>query len=114
MAITTLTIYPAWGADLSEEPRVNEAVFGDGYSQRITQGINNIRGEIDAAWGPIGQTDADALVALFRTLNGVSPFQMQMPGDSMRKFITVGAWKKKFKDTGVFEVSVKLKQVFDA
>ncbi|HII3710072.1 TPA: phage tail protein [Pasteurella multocida] len=32
---------PQWGMEMKKKPRVNTLSFGDGYEQRIPQGINN-------------------------------------------------------------------------
>lgn len=36
----TFTYTPDWGAQLSVKPRVNRSQYGDGYEQRVADGIN--------------------------------------------------------------------------
>jgi len=43
--MTTFTFSPKYGAALSKEPRVKMAQFGDGYQQRVGDGINTIARE---------------------------------------------------------------------
>lgn len=37
----TFTFAPNWGMKLSREPKVKTLAFGDGYEQRLKQGLNH-------------------------------------------------------------------------
>ncbi len=37
----TFTFAPNWGMKLSKEPKVKTITFGDGYEQRLKQGLNH-------------------------------------------------------------------------
>ena len=39
--MTTLNYTPDWGAKKQNKPRANKIQFGDGYEQRITDGLNS-------------------------------------------------------------------------
>lgn len=83
-------VHPSEGSRTSERAHVAEASFGDGYVQRSAAGINSVRRtySLVCVGLPNGGADgADALVAFFRRLAGVTPFSFTPPDDG-----TAGRW----------------------
>jgi phage-related protein len=94
MPLDTLTI----SVDDSSPPhgennaRVLRTDFGDGYSQRAAQGINNV----DKIWNitsiPYSSSDAQTFDEFFRTHGGYTAFYWTPPGHSEPLKFTCSKW----------------------
>ncbi len=99
-------------SELTEKPRVLEAQFGDGYSQRTGDGINN-RAEVWAlTFAAQTVAERNAILAFLRARNGVEAFDWVSP------FGTYGKWVCKEwtgrPDTAVANsITATFTQVFD-
>ena len=61
------------------------AQYGDGYEQRLQDGINTRGLTVTAIWGALTHADADTIVAFFEARAGVEPFTYTMPPSSRRR-----------------------------
>jgi phage-related protein len=61
------------------KPKVLIASFGDGYEQRIADGINNLRQTFAVAFNNRTKDEIDDIVAFFDSKNGVSAFAYTYP-----------------------------------
>lgn len=76
----------------TSKPKVYRAAFGDGYEQRIAQGINNISESYSVSFVNREKTEIDDIVAFFDSLNGVTNFSFTIPDsnvDSVVKETTI-------------------------
>jgi len=67
------------GFSESPEPRVLKAQFGDGYEQRIVDGINNITRTWQMTFANRTKEDIDKLYKFFNTLAGVDTCKLTVP-----------------------------------
>lgn len=63
----------------SSKPRVLTAKFGDGYEQRLADGINNIEQTFTLAFNNRTDDDIDDIVAFFDDKKGVTSFDYTYP-----------------------------------
>ena len=63
----------------TQAPRVRTQKFGDGYEQRLTEGINNINDSFTLSFVNKPKLDADDLYAFFETQAGVTAFDFTYP-----------------------------------
>lgn len=63
----------------TSSPRVLKATFGDGYEQRIADGINNIQEEYSIAFNNRTKEEIDDITAFFASKNGVTSFDFTIP-----------------------------------
>lgn len=63
----------------NQTPRVRTQKFGDGYEQRLTEGINNINDSFTLSFVNKPKLDADDLYAFFEAQAGVSAFDFTYP-----------------------------------
>tara|TARA_B100000886_G_C20261706_1_gene423198 strand:- start:224 stop:607 length:384 start_codon:yes stop_codon:yes gene_type:complete len=68
------TIVPDKGLSKSNEPVVFVAEFGDGYQQRIANGINNLKQEFSVSFATREKAEIDDIVGFFESTNGVTAF----------------------------------------
>ena len=84
---------PPWGPkpgfNRGRDLAVKNNPFGDNYTQRIPQGINNtLMKSVQLEWELLSWTQATALETFLLNLNGVTPFTYILPPDvAARKFI---------------------------
>ena len=57
-------------------PKIHMADFGDGYTQRIADGINNLQQTMEVSFSTRPIAEIDHLVAFFESLGGVNKFEM--------------------------------------
>jgi len=60
-------------------PRVLMQSFGDGYEQRLVQGINNITEEYSVSFVNRAKAEADDIMAFFDTNGGATAFDFTIP-----------------------------------
>jgi phage-related protein len=77
---------PDAGATKSVEPRVLAIKFGDGYSQEMADGINNIVETWSISFSNRTRTVIQAVDDMFESLGGHSPFQWTTPEGKTKKF----------------------------
>ena len=68
------TIIPDKGMSRSNEPLVFVAEFGDGYQQRVANGINNLKQEFSVSFATREKAEIDDIVGFFESTNGVTAF----------------------------------------
>ena len=79
--IYTGTTYATPDKSMSKQsaPRVLVANFGDGYEQRIADGINTLNETYSLSFATRLKSDIDDIVAFFDTKHGVVPFNFTIP-----------------------------------
>jgi phage-related protein len=68
------TIVPDKGMTRSNEPVIFKAEFGDGYQQRIANGINNLKQEFSVSFATREKAEIDDIIGFFESTNGVTAF----------------------------------------
>src|SRR5690348_13475627 len=72
---------PSYTTRLTVKPRVLTAEFGDGYSQRSIDGINNNRQVWEVVWNNLLDSEMDNLRNFLDSLAGVGAFTWSPPKD---------------------------------
>ncbi len=75
------------------KPRVTRYDFGDGYTQRVTNGLNPIKEEYSAMWSYLTPTDKETLKNFFVGLGGVTAFLFKPPLETEYKKYTCTEWQ---------------------
>ena len=79
---------PTYNTRINNKPAVNIAKFGDGYEQRLTEGLNQNPLTVNLVF-ELGQTEADSAISFLdaRITDGAS-FDYTLPNETTaRKFI---------------------------
>lgn len=90
--MATFTWIPEYGAAGESKPRVNKAVFGDGYEQRVRDGINTIIRTWDLTFMKT-PTDMDYIETFLNTQAGSSSFEWTPPTGNIGKWLC-DSWKR--------------------
>jgi len=86
--ITTRKIRPDKSLSKSTTPKVRMVQFGDGYQQRIVDGINSNPEEYSVTFNNHTKADADDIDAFFQAQKGVSAFNFTVPDTNSTSTIT--------------------------
>lgn len=74
----SVPVQPDKGFTRDSKPKTHTISFGDGYEQRIADGINNLEQTINVSFSTRPKAEIDDLVAFFESLGGVSKFRFDI------------------------------------
>ena len=77
---TDVNITPDRGLKTTQKPRVLSIAYGDGYEQRIADGINNLPEEWTLSWKNRNIAETNKMIKFFEDLEGVTTFDWYPPG----------------------------------
>ena len=106
---------PQLGSSESHEPRINISQFGDGYTQRSTDGINTDPAAFSYVWNAVEESEADYITDFFAARGGVEAFFWTPRSGSPAttyKYICK-QWTRTPLGAGLFNISASFTQVFD-
>jgi phage-related protein len=104
---------PDFGASLDLTLEVAENVFGDGYTQRNTNGLNSTKESWSVSWKNMPKVEMDILEAFIRTQGGWQAFFWTPLGETTPKKWTCRNFKKTPVEAGYFDASATWKREFD-
>lgn len=111
--MATLIYEPFDVTRVTPNPAVKKAQFGDGYSQRMPNSINNVRETWDLLWETQTDARAQALVDFFDQ-NQALAIEWVPPNElTARKFVCVRYSRDYNHYTLVETVSATLQEVFE-
>lgn len=67
----------------SSTPKVHLATFGDGYEQRLVDGINSIKQEFSLTFNTRTREEIDNIGAYFESLKGATSFDFTIPDSNV-------------------------------
>lgn len=94
--MSTFTWSPTYNTAVSNKPRVKTTKFGDGYQQRIADGINSSPRSYSNTFQK-KRTEMDTIEAYLKLQNGVSSFDWTPPYATAGKWICP-SWSRVYKD----------------
>lgn len=107
------TFTPSYGAQLSVKPRVVRAQFGDGYSQRVVDGINNKPRKWQLTFAARTTAEIQPILAFLETQGGDQSFDWTPPTGAAGKWIIDDGWTHTLNRFNDNTVSVVFQEVFD-
>lgn len=113
--VMPLTDYIDQGTQFSYEANIIKAQFGDGYEQRVPNGINYKRDLINIVWQNISLAQRTTIInALATARYGADYLTYTPPGESTaKKFVQEGSWQSQTLGGNTYTMSVPFRQVFD-
>lgn len=102
---------PRVGASGDVQPDVLTSKYNNGYSQRLSVGINNLSGSYQVSF-----TGTEAylkpILAFFVRHKGTNSFYWRPPMEEQGLYITAGGWQTSSHGRRRFTVSTTFQQVF--
>jgi phage-related protein len=106
-----------WSVDVNptqtKKPQVNNIKFGDGYSQRVSHGINTNPQIWELSFANREESEANAIDSFFDSMAGVTPFDWTPPGQSTSKKFVCQTWTKVPGNGNMYSITATFEQVFD-
>lgn len=97
---------------LSKQPRTLENTYGDGYEQRVGDGLNTIREVWSVVWEGILRSECDVIDAFLTNMKGYIPFMWTKP-DATQLQVKCKAWEYTPTSGTTGNVMATFEQVFD-
>ena len=112
------TVVPDKTMSTSNTPRVHIAKFGDGYEQRIGNGINNLEQEYSVAFTTRAKADIDDIVAFFETKAGVTSFNFVVPdsnesGNELTVKVVCSEWNQTWVNDNFYSLDATFRRVYE-
>ena len=104
------------GFQRGSAPKVHTLTFGDGYEQRIADGINNLAQQMNVTFNTRPKAEIDDLVAFFESLGGVSKFRMTIDDTNGAETIKVVCrqWNQTWNYDDFYSLSATFDRVYEA
>ncbi|MDG5496976.1 MULTISPECIES: phage tail protein [Azospirillaceae] len=104
---------PNVGFSVENTIRLSVAQFGDGYSQRIADGINNLQQSTSLSWSALTAVEADAIEGFFKARSDGSAFTYTLPGTTGAVRWMIAQWTRTLETPGLWNINASLTKVFD-
>lgn len=108
--MSDFTYTPSFGATRRRKPRALTAAYGDGYEQRVADGINVDLAVWDVTFQNRSGTDADAIEDFFELKAGVTAFTWTPAGGS-EITVVCRQWSRGFAETNKNTITATFEQV---
>lgn len=114
MALLTFAppIAPSPGTNFNPKVSLNQADFGDGYTQASPRGINHIKETVDLRWNGLTEMEYVTIRSFFEDHGGYLPFWYQVRGRAAPMKWTCAEWSGS--DSSPWTFQAKLVQNFGA
>ena len=112
-------VQPDKGFKRDSKPKVHVITFGDGYEQRLADGINNLEQSISVSFSTRPKAEIDDLVAFFESLGGVTKFRFDLEdsnaGSSTETIkCTCAQWNQTWAYDNFYSLTATFKRVYEA
>lgn len=106
-------LIPSLGSSMRVKTRLIKTSFGDGYEQRVVDGINATIREIPLIWQNLTAADHDELLAFFEAQVGQS-FDFTPPwGSHATGKYVCEEWNEAPGEADIYSLSATFRQVFE-
>lgn len=110
--MATFTFTPSFEPVLTEKPRVLTAKFGDGYEQRVGDGINIRSRSWQLVFKQRTSTEMAPIIAFLRAQNGITAFDWTDPDGVAGKFVCRD-WQKTTNTAVTQTLTCTFEEVFE-
>lgn len=108
----TFTYTPSYSASQNTKPRVNEARFGDGYTQRVGDGINRQPRKFDLSFKNRTKTEADSIEAFLIDRDAQYSFDWTPPFGAAGLWLC-REWTRVLDDGNWHTITCSFEEVFE-
>jgi phage-related protein len=106
---------PDKGFTRQNTPRVHIAQFGDGYMQRVGDGINRLSQTFSLSFANRAKADIDSITNFLETKGGVDSFNFTYEEDGSETTIKVlcSDWAQSWAYADYYDLKLKLVRVYE-
>jgi phage-related protein len=110
------------GFQIKNSPKIHTVSFGDGYEQRLADGINNLQQSMNVTFRLRPKAEIDALIDFFEDLGGVTKFQMTIDKDTAGSDtnatrtikVVCKNWEQTYNYDNYYSLSATFERVYEA
>lgn len=110
--MATFTWVASYDPQQETTPRVRRAQFGDGYEQRVADGINSVPAVWDLEFNLRDTTEADAIAAFLLARGGIEAFDWTPPFGASGKYVC-RSWRRRQAPGNWHYLTARFEQVFE-
>lgn len=112
-------VVPDRGMSWKTEPQVLKNEFGDGYTQRLSKGLNSLKQNITVNFANRTKADVDDIVAFFETKKGVTAFTFTVPDSNsgsseLAVKVICTDWSQNWENDDYYSVNATFERVYEA
>ena len=104
---------PFYGSAPQKSFRTLSADFGDGYSQRLGDGLNTTIETWNLKWSVLTTAEKDVIVNFLDEREGYKAFNYTMPTESTSKKWICKSYKAEPLQPGLFSITASFERVYD-
>lgn len=109
--MSTFTHTPEFGAPKQVRPRVSAIKFGDGYEQRVAQGLNTQLEVWNLTFANRDEEEANEIDDFLIARGGVESFDWTPPGAAASKKFVCREWTRVIQKANLYSISATFEQV---
>lgn len=114
MAVFSPTTQPTLKSTGKATTRVLEAPFGDGYTQRASDGLNMILEKWNIVWDLLSIAEHETIITFIEDKQGVESFEYTLPQESTARKFICRQWSKGYPvPTGFRKLAAVFEEVAD-
>lgn len=110
--MSDFTYIPSYGAEAQYAPLVKVSRFGEGYEQRVGEGINLVPQKWKLVFANRTTADGDAIVAFLAAKAGFTAFTWT-PKTGTEIKVVCRSWSRAYVDSGAQTINCLFEQVFE-
>ena len=112
-------ILPDKGIGRQSTPRVLVGKFGDGYEQRLVDGINSVEETFSVTFNNRTAAEIDDITGYFASLKGATSFTYTIPDDNaaggeLAIKVVCQNYNQMYTHDGLYSVAATFKRVYEA
>lgn len=111
--MATFTYTPDYPAQVEYRPRVRVAQFGDGYQQRVADGINTAMDAWSLTFTVRTDTEASAIRDFLAARGGYEAFDWTPPNESTAIRVVCREWSRAFDHTNKNTVTARFERTYE-
>lgn len=104
---------PDVGIKRSAKPKYKEAAYGDGYSQRISLGLNNVLYEVNLTWTNITTAEKNIIEDFINLHSRGQAWLWTLPDKTTPFQWNFVSWDIEYLKYNLYRISASIKQNFD-
>tara|TARA_B100001173_G_scaffold141993_1_gene123249 strand:+ start:496 stop:906 length:411 start_codon:yes stop_codon:yes gene_type:complete len=120
----SIPVVPDKTLNRQTQPKVRVARFGDGYQQRIADGLNTLRDTFTVNFVNRLKAEADDIEAFFRTKKAVTAFSFTYPDSNSGTNDSEGSpvttikvvctqWSQSWSNSGSYSITATFERVYE-
>jgi phage-related protein len=100
-------VAPSFEIPLKKKPTTKVAQFGDGYSQRSKDGLNNIRRSWSLVWNDLTSAEKVVIDAFLETQGGYLAFNWTPPDEGSARLVSCAEWEVTFVGPDIYKLTAE-------